>query len=304
MAFENFWRRDRHSHRGEHDQGRERDRNARQDERWQEPDRGYGLGAPEDAGFQRRGWREGSDYYGNRDDRYGGSQAGSRGEYGSSGERESWRRSPWNPEDYQTGQGGRGQGGQGAGTREGVHYGFGERDQGWGGRNQGWNDEESRRGFGSGGIGSSSGGYGRDQDYGRRGALGYGGYGGMGGAETGSSAYDADAQFRGRGPRGYRRSDERIREEVCEALTDDAYIDASNLEVTVKDCEVTLSGSVTSREAKRRAESLVERLSGVKDVHNTLRVMSEQQRGPEQRAGEARGQSSEASSGTNQTPRH
>lgn len=311
MAFENFWRRDRHSHRDDRDQ--ERDRNARYGERsagegrWgQDPDRGYGLGSPEGEGFQRRGWREGSDYYGDRDERYSGSQSGSRGEYGGSGERESWRRSPWNPEDQQgQWQGGRWQGGQGAGTREGVHYDFGERDQGWGGSNQGWNDEEFRRGYGSSSYGSQGGGgYGRDEDYGRRGALGYGGYGGMGGAETGSSAYGADAQFRGRGPRGYRRSDERIREEVCEALTDDAYIDASNVEVTVKDCEVTLSGSVTSREAKRRAESLAERLSGVKDVHNTLRVTNEQQRGSEQRTGEARSQSGEASSGTNQTPRH
>lgn len=294
MAFENFWRRDRHSQQGERDQGRERDRNARQGERWgQDADRGYGLGAPEDAGFQRRGWREGSDYYGNRDERFTGSQ--SRGDYGDNyGSSGSWRRSPWNPEDYQ--------GGEGAGTREGVHYGFGGRDQGWGGR-----DEEVRRGYESGAFGSSgqgSGSYGRDENYGRRGALGYGGYGGMGGAETGSSAYGAEGQFRGRGPRGYRRSDDRIREEVCEALTDDAYIDASNVEVTVKDCEVTLSGSVTSRDAKRRAESLVERLSGVKDVHNTLRVTSEQQRDTEQRSGEARSQPGESSIGTNPTPRH
>jgi hypothetical protein len=82
-------------------------------------------------------------------------------------------------------------------------------------------------------------------------------------------------QFRGRGPRGYRRSDERIREDVCECLTDDERIDATNVQVEVKDCEVTLSGTVNSREEKRRAEDLIERLSGVKDVHNTLRVVNE-----------------------------
>lgn len=299
MAFENFWRRDRHAQENDRNQDRERHRNAGRDERsrWesgqgQDSDRGYGLGAPEDAGFQRRGWREGSDYYGNRDERYGGSQGSRmRADYGDTG---SSRRSPWNPEDYQ--------GSQGAGTREGVHYGYG-------GHTEGWNEDESRGTFGSAGYGSSgfgSGGYGRDEEYGRRSALGYGGYGGMGGAETGSSAYGADEQFRGRGPRGYRRSDERIREDVCEALTDDPYIDASNMEVTVKDCEVTLSGTVNSRDAKRRAESLVERFSSVKDVHNTLRVTNEQQRNDQQRAGESRaGQSNEASSsGTNQVPKH
>jgi osmotically-inducible protein OsmY len=135
-------------------------------------------------------------------------------------------------------------------------------------------DESSAGSYGMGG-------YGRDLDYGRRGALGYGGYGGMGGAESGSSTYGQSEQHRGRGPRGYRRSDERIREDICDMLTDDPYIDASNMEVTVKECEVTLSGNVSSREDKRRAEDIAERISGVKDVHNSLRVSAEQ-RGMEQ----------------------
>jgi hypothetical protein len=81
--------------------------------------------------------------------------------------------------------------------------------------------------------------------------------------------------YRGRGPRGYRRSDDRIREEVCECLTNDEYIDASDIEITVKDCEVTLSGTVDSRQAKRHAEDLAEQISGVRDVHNSLRVNRE-----------------------------
>jgi hypothetical protein len=81
--------------------------------------------------------------------------------------------------------------------------------------------------------------------------------------------------FRGRGPKGYRRSDARIREDVCERLTDDDRVDASNIDVTVKDCEVTLTGSVSTREQKRRAETIIENLSGLKDVHNQLRVMEE-----------------------------
>jgi hypothetical protein len=82
--------------------------------------------------------------------------------------------------------------------------------------------------------------------------------------------YGADQ--RGRGPKGYRRSDERIREDVCEALTEDELIDASNIEVAVQDCEVTLSGTVNSREQKRRAEDVIDEISGVRDVNNALRI--------------------------------
>jgi osmotically-inducible protein OsmY len=81
-----------------------------------------------------------------------------------------------------------------------------------------------------------------------------------------------DRGHRGIGPKGYRRSDERINEEVHERLTDDPWLDASNIEVEVKDGEVTLTGHVDNREAKHRAERLVEDLSGVRHVQNNLRV--------------------------------
>lgn len=79
-------------------------------------------------------------------------------------------------------------------------------------------------------------------------------------------------EFRGRGPRGYRRSDERIKEDVCQCLTDDSHIDASNIDVAVTDREVVLTGSVETRYEKRHAEDLIERLPGVHDVINSLRV--------------------------------
>ena len=82
----------------------------------------------------------------------------------------------------------------------------------------------------------------------------------------------ASGLHRGRGPKGYRRSDERIHEDVCERLTEDPFIDASNVEVIVKDGEITLNGTVTSRGLKRRAEDLAELASGVSHVQNNLRV--------------------------------
>lgn len=78
--------------------------------------------------------------------------------------------------------------------------------------------------------------------------------------------------YAGRGPKGYQRSDDRMRDEICDCMTDDPMLDASEITVEVKQGEVTLSGSVTSREQKRRAEDVAERVSGVRDVTNQLRV--------------------------------
>ncbi len=78
--------------------------------------------------------------------------------------------------------------------------------------------------------------------------------------------------YTGIGPRGYRRSDDRIFEEVCESLSRHGAIDASDIEVEVQDSEVFLRGTVGDRRSKRLAEDLAESTSGVKDVHNELRI--------------------------------
>lgn len=77
---------------------------------------------------------------------------------------------------------------------------------------------------------------------------------------------------RGRGPRNYQRSDDRIREDVNERLSDDVRVDASEIEVTVQNREVTLTGTVRDRKEKRWAEDIVENVSGVAHVQNNLRV--------------------------------
>lgn len=83
---------------------------------------------------------------------------------------------------------------------------------------------------------------------------------------------DEQHSHRGRGPRGYTRSDDRIREDVSDRLTDDPYVDASDIDITVSKGEVTLTGHVEHRSAKRRAEDLAESVSGVTNVQNNLRV--------------------------------
>jgi hypothetical protein len=45
--------------------------------------------------------------------------------------------------------------------------------------------------------------------------------------------------------------------------------------VKVSNCEVTLSGTVESREAKRRAEDCADSVSGVRNVQNNLRIQAQ-----------------------------
>lgn len=79
-------------------------------------------------------------------------------------------------------------------------------------------------------------------------------------------------RHRGRGPADFRRPDGRIREDVCERLTEDPRIDARDLTVGVEQGEVTLDGAVGTRAEKRRAEDLAEDIGGVRHVQNNLRV--------------------------------
>ena len=81
-------------------------------------------------------------------------------------------------------------------------------------------------------------------------------------------------RFTGRGPKGYTRSDERIREDVSDRLEQHGEIDASEIEVRVSNGEVTLEGTVEDRWMKRMAEDLVEECSGVKQVNNRIRIQA------------------------------
>jgi hypothetical protein len=66
------------------------------------------------------------------------------------------------------------------------------------------------------------------------------------------------------------RSDTFIYEEICEALLNDPYVDATNIEVQVEDGIVTLKGHVESREMKKDSELCIEHIHGIVDVFNLL----------------------------------
>jgi hypothetical protein len=84
--------------------------------------------------------------------------------------------------------------------------------------------------------------------------------------------YELRRNFTGRGPRGYRRSDARIHEDICEVLTRHPEIDASDIDVEVQNGVVTLSGTVEDRYTKRLAEDVAELTLGVHDVENRMRI--------------------------------
>lgn len=148
--------------------------------------------------------------------------------------------------------------------------------------------EDERRG--QGGFGS----YSPQQDYGfgRRGSerrMGYSGssrnYGyGHGYSETGdygqhwsaSWGENVGRQIHRRGPRGYHRSDDRIKDELCERLSSFPDFDASDIEVEVSNSVVTLSGSVPERRMKYIAEDIAESVFGVEDVQNEIKTKRQQ----------------------------
>lgn len=132
-----------------------------------------------------------------------------------------------------------------------------------------------------GGYGASQGGPGRSsrgEDYGR---------GGYGAATRGGSL--VGPSFRGKGPKGYVRSDERLREDICERLTDDHEIDASDVSVQARGGVVTLEGTVGARAIKHRIEDIVEQCGGVSDIRNHLTVKPREYGGRD--GGSVRGES-------------
>lgn len=282
-----------------------------------------------DRDYGNRGsWRGRSDY--DRDRWYGGGYgAGGYGDWDRGANRASyggWGAGGSNNPDYNYG----GQGGYyGRGEPSYGGYGFqGQEPGGYGAQGQGFYGAgygNQRQGFDRGGYGY--GGY----DRGNTGYGGYGGYteygyGGGGGAgewrggsamgyEPGTSRYQGrqsqggwgQQNFAGRGPRNYQRSDDRIEEDVNEALTRHPGLDASDVEVRVQNGEVTLTGNVDSRQDKRMAEDAAESCSGVRDVHNQLRVSSSSSRGTEREVSRTPAQegrsstSGESRSGSRQT---
>jgi osmotically-inducible protein OsmY len=166
---------------------------------------------------------------------------------------------------------------------------FGDESEGYGGRQHSgsrYGGSRPQRGYQSGygaeQQGSSQFGYlggseepgesrwSSQHDYRQQGGSQFG-YGQReGGAGHGDRRFDED--YSGRGPKNYSRSDERIKEDICDELSSDPGCNAEEIEIEVKDGMVTLSGTVPSRKMKHRAEDIADGARGVKDVDNRIRV--------------------------------
>jgi hypothetical protein len=129
-----------------------------------------------------------------------------------------------------------------------------------------WGHVEGRgQGLGRGGMSSG---------YDTRSSSGYGGYGGWNRERDWMARDWMTGRYTGRGPRNYQRSDERIREDICERFTENSQLDPSDVEIRVQSGDVTLDGTVSDRGMKRTAEDLAESVSGVRAVHNLIRVVT------------------------------
>jgi len=176
-------------------------------------------------------------------------------------------------------------------SRQGNYGGAGS--QYGGDMNQG-NAGYGTPGYGNTGYGGSMG-QGNPGEYGTMNQNIRGGRGDLSGSYIGERGWQGPHE--GKGPKGYKRSDDRIKEDVCENMSRNSQLDAGDIEVQVSEGEVTLTGTVDSRQAKHLAEDLAENCSGVKDVLNQLRVRqeSEQETASHQHSGNGQGVTTTAS---------
>jgi hypothetical protein len=254
-------------------------------ERWGEANRGgardyqgQGGGGWERGGhWGRSGWDGGQGMYG---------QGGMSNQGGYGGRSAGWERGTG------FGQGSvggsyydRGAGNYGATSPYGGTGSYGSADRFSGqsfDRDRGWGFGTQEHGYGTYGVGRS----GMDEswqnrDYGRQDVGGYRGgsddwrWNEQGRERTGGGMMEKVGRFFGIGPKGYKRSDARIQEDVSDMLMDHPEIDATHIEVKVQDGEVTLEGIVEERRIKRLAEDVAENVRGVKEVHNRLRLQKQ-----------------------------
>ena len=291
-------------------------RGNRQDE---SRDRGNAGRQQSEPYNQRRGNWPYPESHRRGDEPYGEDYAGERGDYGYANERRDYGYAG-ERRDYGYGQRGNYGGDFGHSSDYGRRqdygvFGAGERneyqndqqeqrfDRDWSPRGGEWyrspvNRSSDRSGH-DGPFGTGSQGFGTGYRSGENSSerINYGNYGGsgsytgFGGSNSGSYSGGAGSsgqmrgRFSGKGPKGYQRSDDRIREDVCERLTHHPEVDASEIDVKVNNGEVTLTGTVDERNAKRMAEDAVENVSGVREIHNQLRVKEHEMAGPSSSSG-------------------
>ncbi|HEY9398155.1 MAG TPA: BON domain-containing protein, partial [Burkholderiales bacterium] len=203
------------------------------------------------------------------------SQQQQRPSYGPYGQQQSQRDyGAWGAQGYggEGGSGAQGYGGQGAYGRYGSQSDYGT-PGGYGGD----------RIYRQSGPQQPTGGGAR---FGNQVSYGQGVYGGYGQGDMGTSTGQSGQSWgnwgqsgvmgrsQHRGPKGYQRSDERLKEEICERLITRWDIDSSEVSVEVQGGKVTLEGTVPDRRMRHQIEDLIDDCHGVQDIENRVRVQS------------------------------
>lgn len=278
--------------------GRDLGRQDRESSRGADYDRGYGGRRSERSG--NYGWSPYDDddenYFGSGRTQYGGGySSGSTRDYDTYGSGYGRSESDYSDRESYGGYGSSRYGQSGSSSRSGYgsQSGRNRYGEGYSGRSSGYEGDYGTSRYNRfGGRGTEDfGRYGSDYPSSERGYMGDYDEGNRGergwwdrtSDEVASWFGDEEAArrrrkdmreggHRGRGPSGYTRSDDRIKEDINDRLTDYDYIDASNINVEVQNGEVTLTGTVETRYEKRMAEDIAEDISGVKNVENRLRV--------------------------------
>jgi hypothetical protein len=287
-----------------------RDYSSSDDMRTSDPGQGYGWQGGYGNQGQFRGTSQyGMHSYGGRDEGFRGDYGQSTGRqgYGQQGYCQSYGQSSGQSFGQQGyGQQGYGQShgiqsgyGQGSSGQFGGQQGYGQSGYGQSGYGQSGYGQSGygQQGLGQPSYGQDMGRYGSQSGYGQSSYGGQSGYGqsygqdfGRGGYVQSDGGYGSMRNFDGddrgllqragdwierkigKAPKGYRRSDERIREDVCDRLMQRHDVDASDVDIQVKDGEVIMSGYVHERRAKRQIEDIAEDVLGVKDVTNHVKV--------------------------------
>jgi len=238
--------------------------NAMEEERW----RGEGGGqsqfrsSDEGGNFRSGGRRFNSDVdrndWSSSSDNYGGSRGGQFGGHQSfSGRGESgYGQSGYNQSGY--GQGNSGRGGYG---QSGYSSGRSQMTERYG--NQSGSFQGGRSGEWFSGDGRSQ--PGDNQWHPEQSQW-------QPGSQQGTQGMQQRGQHYGKGPKGYSRSDDRIKEDLSDRMMTHPDLDASDIDMDINQGEVTLRGSVDSRQSRRLAEDLCEDCHGVRQVNNQLRV--------------------------------
>jgi hypothetical protein len=208
-----------------------------------------------DQGRQQSRWRDSNEQSGStgRYAGYGDFGQGdySRGRHGESGQGR-YGQNAWGQRGY----------GYGGGNYNEPNYGYGRSGQERGNYAQGWS------GYGQGGRGM---GQRHGQEYGSSGGWNEPYGEGQQYTARGDYAGEGAGLHRGKGPKGYQRSDDRLKEMICERLRDDPHIDPSDVTINVQGGKITLDGTVDSRQTKNNIEDIAEQF-GVQEVQNNLRV--------------------------------